>query len=96
MASIIKLKRSAIAGKVPTITQLELGELAVNTRDGKLFLKRADGTEEVVEIGARWGSFTAQASGTTLAFKYNGVTVLTLDSAGNLVVKGDVTAFGGL
>ena len=96
MASTIKLKRSAIAGKVPTITQLELGELAVNTRDGKLFLKRADGTEEVVEIGARWGGFTAQAAGTTLAFKYNGVTVLTLDSAGNLVVKGDVTAFGGL
>ena len=27
MASTIKLKRSAIAGKVPTITQLELGEV---------------------------------------------------------------------
>lgn len=46
----VKMKRSALQGKVPTTTQLELGELAVNTYDGRLFLKRDDGTEAVVEI----------------------------------------------
>jgi hypothetical protein len=46
----VKMKRSAVAGKVPTTAQLELGELAVNTYDGRLFLKRDDGTEAVVEI----------------------------------------------
>jgi hypothetical protein len=30
----IKLKRSAVASKVPVTTDLELGELAVNTWDG--------------------------------------------------------------
>jgi hypothetical protein len=94
MASTIRLKRSAIATKVPTPAQLDLGELAINTRDGKLFLKRADGSEEIVEVGARWGAFTAHAAGASLTFRYNGVDVMTLDSSGNLTVLGDVTAFG--
>jgi len=51
MASIIRMKRSSVATKVPTTAQLDLGELAINTRDGKLFLKRADGSEEIVEVG---------------------------------------------
>lgn len=46
----VKMKRSSVAGKVPITTQLELGELAVNTYDGRLFLKRDDGTEEIIEI----------------------------------------------
>jgi hypothetical protein len=48
----IKLKRSAVASKAPTITDLELGELAVNTYDGKLFTKKnVGGAESIVEIG---------------------------------------------
>lgn len=46
----LKMKRSSVAGKLPTTTQLELGELAVNTYDGRLFLKKDDGTEVIVEI----------------------------------------------
>lgn len=46
----VRMRRSAEAGKVPTTVQLELGELAVNTYDGRLFLKRDDGTEAIVEI----------------------------------------------
>ena len=39
MANSIKIKRSTVPGKIPTIGQLELGELAINTHDGKIFLK---------------------------------------------------------
>jgi len=46
----IKLKRSAVAGKTPLTTDLELGELAVNTHDGRLYLKKNDGAETVVEV----------------------------------------------
>ena len=53
---IIKFKRSAVAGKKPTIEQLPLGELAINTYDGKLFLRQDTGgvgiATRVVEIGA--------------------------------------------
>jgi len=51
MANTIKVKRSAVAAKVPTTTDLELGEIAVNTYDGKMYIKKDDGAESVVEIG---------------------------------------------
>lgn len=52
MADLVKLKRSAVAAKTPTTSDLDLGELAINTNDGKLFLKKDNGTASVVEIGA--------------------------------------------
>lgn len=51
MAGTVKLKRSAVAGKVPSTTDLALGELALNTYDGKAYIKKDDGAESVVEIG---------------------------------------------
>ena len=52
MASpVIKIKRSAVEGNAPTVAQLELGELALNTYDGKLFTEINDGTVSIVEIG---------------------------------------------
>jgi hypothetical protein len=52
MAQTIKLKRSATQGATPATTALELGEVAINTYDGKMFIKKDDGTESIVEIGA--------------------------------------------
>ena len=53
---IIRFKRSAVAGKKPTLEQLPLGELAINTYDGKLFLRQdRNGVgidTRVVEVGA--------------------------------------------
>jgi len=49
----MKLKRSAVPGNVPNNIQLELGELALNTYDGKLYTKKSvSGTETVIEIGS--------------------------------------------
>jgi hypothetical protein len=39
----IKIKRSAVAGKIPTTNDLELGELAINTHDGKVFIEQDQG-----------------------------------------------------
>lgn len=48
----IKLRRSGTSGNVPTTSQLDLGELAINTYDGKLYLKKnVGGTESIVDIG---------------------------------------------
>lgn len=56
MANKFKLKQSAVAGKVPVTTDLELGELAINTNDGKLFLKKKVGTTEtIVDVTASAG-----------------------------------------
>jgi hypothetical protein len=51
MANQIILKRSSTAGKAPTTAQLALGEIAINTHDGKIFIKKDDGVPAVVEIG---------------------------------------------
>ena len=37
MASTIKIKRSSVAGKVPSISDISAGELAINTKDQKLY-----------------------------------------------------------
>jgi len=60
----IRLKRSAVADKVPTTAQLELGELAVNTPTGRLFTKIDNGTPAVVEYSlVGHGHTIAQVSG---------------------------------
>lgn len=44
MATKIKHKRSSVAGKQPLVSQLDSGELAINTADGKVYLLRDDNT----------------------------------------------------
>lgn len=85
-------KRSNVADKVPQTTDLALGELAINTRDGKLFLKKDDGVETVVEIGGGAGSSamfaeTEQvlAANHTLTADRNALT------AGPITINDDVT-----
>ena len=46
----IKLKRSSTSSNVPSVSDLTLGELAVNTFDGKLFFKKANGTDSIESI----------------------------------------------
>ncbi len=49
----IRLRRSATAGNAPTTSQIDLGEVAINTHDGKIFLKRnQSGTERIVDVTA--------------------------------------------
>ena len=50
--STIKLRRSAVRGNKPTVGQLDLGEVAINTHDGKMFFKRdKDGDLSIIELG---------------------------------------------
>jgi len=50
MANTIKLKRSDSTGNVPDVGSLSLGELAVNTFDGKLFFKKNNGSVSLETI----------------------------------------------
>ena len=44
MANKLILKKSTVAGKAPLATDLDIGELAVNTADAILYTKHSDGT----------------------------------------------------
>jgi len=56
MSKIIKLKLSTVQGKLPTLSDLQLGELAINSKDGKVYLKKSDaGVDSIVEVGSGSG-----------------------------------------
>jgi hypothetical protein len=48
MATVIKIKRSETASSIPLASDLEIGEIAMNATDKKLYTKLANGT--IVEI----------------------------------------------
>ena len=50
MAQTIHLKRSSTQHKVPSTGNLALGELAINTYDGRVFFKKNDGSDSVEHI----------------------------------------------
>ena len=67
MANVIKLKRSSVVGKIPTISDLSLGEPCVNTTDGRVYIKRSlDGVESIVDVGNNAAISTLQAADVTI------------------------------
>ena len=94
MANTIKLKSSSVAGKAPTTADLQLRELAINTTDGKLFLKKSvSGTESIVEIGAGGGGSgtVTSVSGTAPISVATGTTTPAISIAdASTTVKGAV------
>ena len=73
MAQTVKLKRSAVSGNTPTTSDLALGEIAINTYDGNIFIKKNDGTESIVTFspGSNAGTIEEDSfsgNGSTTAF----------------------------
>jgi hypothetical protein len=90
MAQVVKLKRTAVQGKVPTTSNLELGELAINTFDGRLFFEKNDGDPSIQQI-------VATDSLTTGSINISGaVTSSYVKVTNDLLVEGDTTINGDL
>jgi hypothetical protein len=75
MANVLQVKRSAVPGRIPLTSDLALGEIAINTYDGKLFVKKAvSGVETIIEIGGGGGGIgytPADIAGDTFTGKVN-------------------------
>lgn len=97
MANKIILKKSSVASKVPVAGDLEVGELAVNLTDKKLFSKDSGGT--VIELGGGGGDVDGPASSTDNALaRFDGTTgkliqngIVTQDDNGNLANVNGIT-----
>lgn len=62
MVSRIKHKRGSSAGASPSVGSLQTGELAINSRDGRLFtLKDVAGVQSVITLGAEMSPALAAA-----------------------------------
>jgi len=89
MATPYRFKRSAVAGKRPTLTDLELGEIALNTYDGKLYAERETngvGIADTVALLNPWeetyGGGSIEYVGTVTATTYNGNQVIGTPAGG--------------
>jgi|TARA_B110000196_G_scaffold304993_1_gene302192 hypothetical protein len=50
--TIVKIKQSSVVGKAPSASDLQQGELALNTADVKLYSKNGDGDIITLAAGA--------------------------------------------
>ena len=89
MATPYRFKRSAIAGKRPALSDLELGELALNTNDGKLYAERDAGGVGIgttVALLNPWeetyGGGSIEYVGTVTATTYTGDQVIGTPNGG--------------
>jgi len=103
MAQVIKLKRSGTANATPSTSDLALGEVGINTYDGKMFIKKnVGGTESIIQIGTSSESVitttttTATANQTTVTgLTYTAGLINVYLNGVKLVVGTDVTATSG-
>lgn len=81
--TLLKIKRSAVKGKSPTTSNISLGELALNTNDGRVFFKTTDssGTSAIATL--------REISGGTGITETNGV--LNLDNQVTAQTVGNAT-----
>jgi len=82
MSSTIKIKRSSIAGKSPSTANLDTGELALNTSDGRLYSSTGS---EIFEVGANVHSMNVGAGGLSIA--NSSITFPTSDGTAGQVLK---------
>ena len=82
MPSILH-KRSSVAGKVPQTTDLQLGEIAINTTDGKIYIKKSvSGVESVVSpAGGSNGGITLEGNLSLYVSQTTTLAITNYDSA---------------
>ena len=92
MATNFKLKRSSVANKRPGLTNLELGELALNTYDGYLFTERNGlGITTVTNLTPWYENYGAAS-----IFYSNSVGIGTTNPIYDLDVRGSIGGFDDL
>ena len=99
MANTLILKKSSVPSKVPLASDLQVGELAVNLSDKKLYSKDAGGT--VIELGGSSGTsqytrytYTATSGQTTFTATYT-VGYVNVYLNGVMLAPDDYTATNG-
>lgn len=107
MTAVIKLKRSETGGSAPTTSDLEVGEVAVNTADQKIYMRSSTGIVVVADTATGSGSsgsaFTniavsgqstvqADSSTDTLTLVGAGLNSITTDASTDTITIGTPTS----
>lgn len=101
MAQNILLKRSSVTGKTPSTASLQLGELAINTYDGKIHFKKSGSVESIQSIvttdSQTTGSISLTGSGSFASLKVNNTLTVNHGESiisGSALVTNDLTVLG--
>ena len=107
MAVVLKPKRSATAGSSPTTSDLEVGEIAVNTTDQKIYMRTSSGIVTIADTasggGAAGSAFTtiavsgqtsiqSDSSTDTLTLVGTGLNSITTDASTDTITIGTPTS----
>jgi uncharacterized protein affecting Mg2+/Co2+ transport len=94
MAQNIILKRSSLSGKVPTTSSLDLGEIALNTYDGRAFIHKS-GSEESIEQIVVTNSITTGSINITYTGSFGEIDVTNdLNVGDSIYVTNDIVGGG--
>ena len=94
MATPIRIKRSAVSGKKPQNTDLQVGELALNTYDGSLFTKRDTGGVGIATTVSNITPWVENFGGTSINYSSGDVGIGTTNPSAKLEVRGDARITG--
>ena len=87
----IELKRSAVPGRVPTTSSLDLGELAINTYDGKVFFKQSGSITTIVELATTSGSAASASFAVSASYALSSSYALQATNANTASFAGNYT-----
>lgn len=87
----VRFKRSSVPGKIPNETHVPLGEIALNTYDGKVFASKNVGIGTTVFVVNPWNVGTGTDS-YDINFTVGNVGIGTTSAASKLTVNGNVSA----
>jgi hypothetical protein len=93
MSQIVKLRRSSTGGNRPTNSQLQLGELAINTTDGKLYFAKSGSLSASIEEVLTTNTQNTGSLNLSGSFNLLGTENITgsLNVTGSLRVLGDTS-----
>lgn len=98
--SKVKFKRSSVPGKVPLVTDLDYGEVAINYADGIVYFKKSDNT--IGTIGGATAltephsyTYTATSNQTTFSCLYDSDRVYVYLNGVKQILDSDFTTNGG-
>lgn len=85
--TVIRLKKSSVSAHLPSNTQLDFGEIALNYADGKIFYK--DPSNNIQQISGSANTFYTINANSTLLVSTSPTDILTINPGDNIEITGN-------
>ena len=96
MAQVVKLKRTSVEGRKPSTSNIELGELAINTFDGKIYFEKDNGSPAILEVATEqsYYFYTSSLDSRYVNLTGNESIAGNKTFSNNVIISGDLSVEG--